>query len=114
MPGWRPFCVAGIWCTLNGADGPYQTMALIMVNADIHSVMSHMHRPRHEKRSAAIVMPEDWEEWLATSNTETARSMLQLRPAEDMAVDPLYKNRAAVLQEGWWELRSQYCIGTLY
>ncbi|ONU38654.1 hypothetical protein A8E56_02375, partial [Burkholderia cenocepacia] len=44
----------------------------------------HMHKPGHEKRSVVILRPDDWEEWLTTSNVEAARAMLQLYPADEM------------------------------
>ncbi|AIP66031.1 SOS response-associated peptidase family protein [Burkholderia thailandensis] len=85
VTGWRPYCVAGIWRTLIGADGNQtHTMSMITVNAEGHRIMSRMHKPRDEKRSVVILRPDDWEEWLSTSNVEAARAMLQLYPAYDM------------------------------
>ncbi|KWZ35236.1 SOS response-associated peptidase family protein [Burkholderia anthina] len=89
LAGWRPLCVAGIWRTLQRPDGTEQhAMAMITVNGDEHPIMKHMHRPGDEKRSVVILRPDDWEEWLTTSNVEAARAMLQLYPAEDMAAEP--------------------------
>lgn len=83
--GWRPYCVAGIWHTMKGADGnDLHTMSMITVNAEGHAIMSRMHKPGDEKRSVVILRPGDWEEWLSTSNVEAARAMLQLYPAYDM------------------------------
>lgn len=31
-----------------------------------------------------MLRPDDWEEWLTTSNVESARAMLQLYPADEM------------------------------
>ncbi|ETP65931.1 hypothetical protein BDSB_11555 [Burkholderia dolosa PC543] len=53
-----------------------------------HPIMRHMHRPGEEKRSVVILRPEDWEEWLMTSNVEAARAMLRLYPSEDMVAEP--------------------------
>lgn len=64
-------------------------MAMITVNGDEHPIMRRMHRPGDEKRSVVILRPEDWEEWLTTSNVEAARAMLQLYPADDMNVEPV-------------------------
>lgn len=63
-------------------------MAMLTVDADGHPLMSRMHRPADEKRSVAILRPDDWEEWLVTSNIEAARAMLQLYPAEEMVDEP--------------------------
>ena len=50
--------------------------------------MSRMHKPTAEKRSVVILRPDDWEEWLTTSNIEAARAMLQLYPADAMLAGP--------------------------
>ncbi|WP_175861384.1 SOS response-associated peptidase family protein [Burkholderia cepacia] len=82
----RPtMCVAGIWRTLTNQDGSeHHVMSMITVNADGHPLMSRMHKPADEKRSVVILRPDDWEEWLTTSNIEAARAMLQLYPADEM------------------------------
>ncbi|RQR45609.1 MULTISPECIES: SOS response-associated peptidase family protein [unclassified Burkholderia] len=86
----RPtMCVAGIWRTLTNPDGVERhVMSMITVNADGHPLMSRMHKPSDEKRSVVILRPDDWEEWLTTTNTEAARAMLQLYPAEEMVAGP--------------------------
>ncbi|WP_347467490.1 SOS response-associated peptidase [Burkholderia stagnalis] len=92
LAGWRPMCVAGIWRTLKNPDGSDQhTMSMITVNAEGHPVMSRMHKPGDEKRSVVILRPDDWEEWLTTSNVEAARAMLQLYSADEMAAEPVPK-----------------------
>ncbi|MCS3394127.1 SOS response-associated peptidase [Burkholderia thailandensis] len=85
LTGWRPYCVAGIWRTLMGADGnEMYSMSMITVNAEGHAIMSRMHKPGDEKRSVVILRPDDWDEWLTTTNSEVARTMLQLLPAHEM------------------------------
>ncbi|WP_264836093.1 SOS response-associated peptidase family protein, partial [Burkholderia cenocepacia] len=82
--------IKGIWRTLQRPDGTEQhTMAMITVNGDEHPIMKHMHRPGDEKRSVVILRPDDWEEWLTTSNVEAARAMLQLYPADDMVTEAM-------------------------
>lgn len=89
LTDWQPYCVAGIWRTLKGADGnDLRTMAMITVNAEGHAILSRMHKPGDEKRSIVILRPDDWEEWLTTSNVEAARAMLQLYPADEMVAAP--------------------------
>lgn len=66
-------------------------MSMVTVNEDIHPVMPRMHKPGDEKRSVVILRPDDWEEWLTTSNVEAARAMLQLFPADEMAAEPAPK-----------------------
>lgn len=85
LTGWRPYCVAGIWCTLKGADGnELHAMSMITVNVEGHAIMSRMHKPGDEKRSIVILRRDDWEEWLTTTNGEAARTMLQLPSAHEM------------------------------
>ncbi|KVD54369.1 hypothetical protein WI86_10805 [Burkholderia ubonensis] len=92
LAGWRPICVAGIWRTLRNPDGSeMHTMSMVRVNADTHPVMSCIHKPSDEKRSVVILRPDDWEEWLTTSNVDAARTMLQLFPADEMAAEPAPK-----------------------
>ncbi|WP_458447098.1 hypothetical protein [Burkholderia stagnalis] len=52
---------------------------------------SRIHEPGDEKRAVVILHPDDWEERLTTSSVEAARAMLQLYPAEEMAVGPKQK-----------------------
>ncbi|WP_392389181.1 SOS response-associated peptidase family protein [Burkholderia multivorans] len=64
-------CVAGISQTLQGQDGTeHHTMSIITVNGEGHPVFSRMHKPEEEKRAVVMLRPDDWEEWLTTSNTE--------------------------------------------
>ncbi|AJX32549.1 SOS response-associated peptidase family protein [Burkholderia oklahomensis] len=89
LTDWRPYCVAGIWRTLKSEDGGgAHAMAMITVNAEGHRIMSRMHKPGDEKRSVVILRPDDWEEWLSTSNVEAARAMLQLYPVDGMIAAP--------------------------
>ncbi|MCA8413421.1 DUF159 family protein [Burkholderia multivorans] len=89
--GKSPLCRAGVarWRPLQYPDGTERhTMPMVTVNADEHPIMKPMHRPGAEKRSVVILRPDDWEEWLTTSNIEAARAMLQLYPADDMVFEP--------------------------
>lgn len=84
------YCVAGIWTKYEDSDGRTLVgMSMLTVNADGHAVMGRMHRPDDEKRSVVILRPEDYDEWLHTTNVEAARSMLQLWPAEEMWAEPV-------------------------
>ncbi|QRR15034.1 DUF159 family protein [Burkholderia sp. MS389] len=81
-------CVAGIWQTLRRRDGSdVHATAMLTVNADGHPLMSRMHKPADEKRSVVILRPDDWEEWLTTSDVEAARSMLRLYPAGELIAE---------------------------
>lgn len=41
-------------------------------------------RPAHEKRSAVIIAPDEYESWLSFRSTDEARSFLNLFPADLM------------------------------
>lgn len=85
----RTMCVAGIWRTLQSSDGAeHHTMSMITVSGEGHRIFSRMHKPDDETRAVVILRPDDWEEWLTTSNVEAARAMLQLYPADDMLAKP--------------------------
>jgi putative SOS response-associated peptidase YedK len=47
-----------------------------------------MYASGDEKRSVVILRPDDYEEWLTTTNAEAARAMLRLYPAEAMVAEP--------------------------
>jgi len=84
-------CVAGIWRTLKNPDG---TDLHITVSGEGHPIFSRMHKPTDEKRAVVILGPDDWEEWLTTSNVEAARLMLQRYSAVAVEVEPSTKVEA--------------------
>ncbi|WP_321913420.1 hypothetical protein [Paraburkholderia sp. J11-2] len=48
-----------------------------------------MHRPNDEKRSVVILRPDDYDEWLHSTNLGAVRSFLQLLlPAAAMIAEP--------------------------
>lgn len=51
--------------------------------------MGRMHRPNDEKRSVVILRPDDYDEWLHSTNLGAVRSLLQLLPAAAMIAEPL-------------------------
>ncbi len=78
-----PFAVAGIWRRWQEEDGTLShSFTQLTVNADDHPVMRRFHKPGDEKRSVAIVRPQDYDDWLGCANPELARAMLRLYPAE--------------------------------
>ncbi|MFL9876727.1 SOS response-associated peptidase family protein [Paraburkholderia megapolitana] len=84
------YCVAGVWSRYEDPDrGTLVGMTMLTLNADDHALMKRMHRPNDEKRSVVVIRPEDYDEWLHTTNVDAARSMLQLWPAEEMWTEPV-------------------------
>ncbi len=86
LAGWRPFCVAGVWRTWKEAGGTESiAMAMLTVNADGHPIMQ---RPDDEKRSVVMLQHVDYEAWLATSEVEDARSLLQQWSVDGTSAEP--------------------------
>ncbi|BCG01794.1 hypothetical protein PPGU19_063620 (plasmid) [Paraburkholderia sp. PGU19] len=81
--------IAGLWRQWKEADGS-STLAFTMLTlpAADHPLMKRFHKPGDEKRSVVIVPPTRYAEWLSSSSTDAARSLLQLYPVEAMRADP--------------------------
>lgn len=63
-------------------------MSMLIVNAEKHEGIKHMHQTAEEKRSVVIRRPDDWEEWFTISNVEAACAMLRLLPYQGMVLLP--------------------------
>lgn len=50
--------------------------------------MPRFHKPGAEKRSVAVLRPEQYDDWLGCRSTNEARSFLSLFPADEMAAVP--------------------------
>lgn len=88
LADWQSYCVAGIWRRYDGDDGRTLVgMSMLTVNAEGHAAMGRMHKPGDEKRSVVLLKSSDYDEWLRTKNVEAARAMLQLYPADEMAIE---------------------------
>jgi putative SOS response-associated peptidase YedK len=88
LDGWRPFCIAGVWRVWREPDGSESlAMAMLTVSADEHPLMRRMHKTGDEKRSVVILRPEDYDEWLSSTNIEAVRPMMQIWPADDMSAE---------------------------
>lgn len=91
-----PFAVAGLWRSWEEEDGGVShSFTQLTINADEHPVMKRFHRPGEEKRSVAIVQPEDYDLWLSCKNSEMARAYLQPYPAELLHAFPAPRPAAA-------------------
>jgi putative SOS response-associated peptidase YedK len=84
----EPLAIAGLWRAWKEPDGGEQlAFTMLTVNANEHPLMNRFHKPGAEKRSVVIVPALHYEEWLASCNTDEARSFLQLYPAEAMRAE---------------------------
>lgn len=84
-----PFAVAGLFRQWQEDNGEVSwSFTQLTVNADAHPLMKRMHRPGDEKRSLVIVPADDYDDWLACRDPETARSFLRLFPAALMEARP--------------------------
>lgn len=78
-----PFAMPGMWRTWTEEDGTVvNTFTHFTLNADDHPLLSRFHEPDVEKRGAAILRPEHWDDWLSCKNPEFARALIELYPAE--------------------------------
>lgn len=83
-----------MWRTWEREDGGFDSsFTQITINADEHPLMKRFHKPGDEKRSLAIIPPEEYEAWLCCRNAEEARSMLRLFPAEMMRAEAAVASR---------------------
>lgn len=85
LPDWQPFAIAGLW-----RDWPDGSVSFTMptLNADSHPLLKRFHKPGDEKRGVVILPRPDWADWLACRDTEVARTMLRLLPADQMFAEP--------------------------
>lgn len=92
-PDGEPFAAAGLWREWTEDDGSItHSFTQLTVNADEHDVLKRFHRIGDEKRSLAIISPEDYDSWLACDDPELARSFMRLLPSSEYACSPAPKN----------------------
>jgi len=88
MASRKPLAIAGLWRAWEEPEWkPSIPFTMFTVNADEHRLMERFHKPRDEKRSAVIVPPNVYEEWLGCRNTDEARSFLNLFSADEMETE---------------------------
>jgi putative SOS response-associated peptidase YedK len=78
------FAVCGLWREWEGEKGTERSFTQVTINADDHTLMRRFHKPDDEKRALVIVHKDEWDDWLACTNPEYARSFLRHYPAELM------------------------------
>jgi putative SOS response-associated peptidase YedK len=78
------FAVGGLWQEWEGDAGPERSFTQLTINADDHPLMRRFHKPGDEKRALVIVPQAEWDDWLACTDPEVARSFLRPYPAEQM------------------------------
>lgn len=83
------FCLAGIYWRPKGEGVTHglASLSMLTINADAHPVLNRFHDPADEKRSVVHIVPDEYEAWL-TANTELARVMLSLPPADVLVTEP--------------------------
>lgn len=79
------FFVAGLWRDWPQDDGTVtSSFTQLTINADAHPLMRRMHKSGDEKRSLVILPQDAVGDWLACTDTETARAYLAQFPASRM------------------------------
>ncbi|MYM30668.1 hypothetical protein GTP58_20250 [Duganella sp. CY15W] len=88
----EPFGLPGMWRTWEDKDGTVKnTFNHFTLNANEHPLLKRFHLDK-EKRGVAILRPEDYDDWLSSTNPEFARALVQLYPAELMRARPAPKH----------------------
>jgi putative SOS response-associated peptidase YedK len=91
MAGGGPFGLPGMWRSWEEADGTLaHSFTHFTLNADHHPLLRRFHSDK-EKRGVAILRPEDYDDWLGSTDPEFARVLLQLYPAELLHAEPAPK-----------------------
>jgi len=85
LPGGEPFAIAGLW--RSWPDGGV-SFTMPTLNADQHALMKRFHKPGDEKRGVVLLPHSEWDDWLSCRDTERARTLLRLYPAECMVAEP--------------------------
>jgi putative SOS response-associated peptidase YedK len=98
MASGDPLAIAGLWRAWSEPEGESYSFTMLTINAAGHPVMEHFHKPGNEKRSVAIIRPEEYEIWLKCKDPEVARSFLNLYPAELLAAGPAPKEKPATAE----------------
>lgn len=92
----RPWGLAGLWSTwTDKATGEvHESYTMLTINADAHPLMSRMHKPdpklavdKQDKRSVISIEPEDYDQWLAGSQSD-AEALLKLAPVDAFDAGP--------------------------
>lgn len=87
----EPFGLPGMWRTWEEKDGTvHNTFTHFTLNANDHPLLKRFHSDK-EKRGVAILRPEDYDDWLSSTNPEFARALVQLFPAELLHAKPAPK-----------------------
>lgn len=92
----RPWGLAGLWnaWTDKATGEVHESYTMLTINADAHPLMSRMHKPdaklaadKQDKRSVIPIEPEDYDQWLAGSQSD-ALALLKLASVEAFDAGP--------------------------
>jgi putative SOS response-associated peptidase YedK len=85
----EPTVAASIWeRIIDRETGEVITsFSMLTINADVHEVMKHFHKPQDEKRSIVVLDESDYMPWL-NANHEKAKALLQLTPNGFLVSEP--------------------------
>ncbi|WP_097200796.1 SOS response-associated peptidase [Variovorax sp. YR752] len=96
----RPWGLAGLWANWLDYETEimWESYTMLTVNANLHPIMSRMHKPEvdkktkkplevQDKRSVVAIEERDFDRWL-TCTVEKAREMVQLIPVDLMVAGP--------------------------
>ena len=81
----EPMAIASIWDTWNEPETGelIVSFSMLTINADMHPVMNHFHKPGDEKRTVVPLKPEFFKDWL-NATPETAKDLLSLESIPEL------------------------------
>ena len=80
MASHEPFAIGGIWESHGKDDTYFESFSMLTINADVHPVMNHFHKPGDEKRMPIIIEPENYLNWLEASTESAAQFFRPFSP----------------------------------
>ncbi|WP_137940235.1 SOS response-associated peptidase family protein [Chitinivorax sp. B] len=84
----QPLLVASLWRTWPREEGGLDySFSLITASAAAHPLLKRMHKPEDEKRTLAIIPPEECQNWLQCRDPEVARTFLRPAPAAALSAE---------------------------
>ena len=87
----EPFGLPGMWRTWEEEDGSIvNTFTHFTLIANDHPLLNRFHSDE-EKRGVAILRPENYDDWLSSTNPEFGRALIELYPAEELSAHPAAK-----------------------
>lgn len=87
-----PFGLPGMWWTREDEDRTISNaFKHFTLNSDDHPLLCRFHQANEEKRGVAILRPENYDDWLSSTNPEFGRALIKLCVPEELNAYPAPK-----------------------